>query len=121
MYGWHELEDYSGNLQEYYFENGLVKKGWLTYNSKQYYLSTFDLDNNEYIDCNLLKSQKREIDGVCYEFDSTGIATQIDNCNEEPQQEEPLFDFDGTNTIRGFNPNYAGELPTQLEIGSAHV
>ena len=80
MSGWHELEDYYGHLQEYYFENGLAKKGWLTYNSNRYYLSTFDDDENGYINFNMLKNETREIDGQCYTFASDGKASESNGC-----------------------------------------
>ena len=79
-YGWHEINDLYGIPQEYYFVNGLAQTGWLNYGGHTYYLSTFDDDNNGYVNCNMLKNESREIDGQCYSFDSNGYATQSNTC-----------------------------------------
>ena len=93
MSGWHELEDYYGNKQEYYFENGLAYKGWLEYNGKNYYLSTFDTDGNGYVNCDLIRNTTMEIDGQCYSFSSTGIATESNACASSNISYE-YFDYD---------------------------
>ena len=80
--GWATFNDLYGSSQKYYFENGYAKKGWHEENNKKYYLSTFDDDDNGYINCNMLKDEKRTIDGVCYEFASDGVATESTGCTD---------------------------------------
>lgn len=110
MSGWHELEDYYGNKQEYYFENGLAYKGWLEYNGKNYYLSTFDTDGNGYVNCDLIRNTTMEIDGQCYEFSSTGVATESNACSTPTPSniayqyiDFPEVDYVDTDSIEGLD------------------
>ena len=75
--GWHDLEDSSSSTNTYYFENGYMKTGWHEENNNKYYLSTFDDDNDGYVDGKKLTSETREIDSVNYTFDANGVCT---NC-----------------------------------------
>ena len=80
--GWAILEDLYDTDQVYYFENGIAKKGWRNEKGNRYYLSTFDDDGNGYINCNMLKNEKRIIDNVCYNFDAKGVATESTGCSD---------------------------------------
>ncbi len=78
MSGWHDLTDFSGRPNTYYFEDGYSYHGWLELDGKKYYLSTFDDDGNGYLDGRRFNSETREIDGVSYTFDENGVCT---NCS----------------------------------------
>ena len=96
--GWHELTDLSNALQDYYFENGLVQMGWKTQGGHTYYLSTFDEDNNGYVDCNMLKNVSKEIDGQCWAFDSNGYATQSNTCASYVYYYHDMSTYEDTST-----------------------
>ena len=76
--GWHELKDFYGHKQTYYFENGKAKIGWLELDGKKYYLDPEDGDENGYINCNLLKNTTRKIGNKRYKFNSNGECTNCD-------------------------------------------
>lgn len=78
MSGWRNLNDFSGNPNTYYFEDGYSYHGWLELDGKKYYLSTFDDDGNGYLDGRRFNGETREIDGVSYTFDANGVCTNCD-------------------------------------------
>ena len=86
MSGWHDIPDLYGDTQTYYFVNGIAQKGWLTENNNKYYFSTFDEDDNGYVNCNLLKSTKKMIGDKCYSFDASGVATESTGCPGQVQE-----------------------------------
>ena len=83
MSGWHEIEDLYGITQEYYFEDGIAHVGWLTWNNNRYFLSKYDDDGNNYVNCNLIKDTVMEIDNECYEFSPLGVATASNACSPQ--------------------------------------
>ena len=80
--GWgRQITDLSGNLQDYYFENGLAIKGWKTIDNKKYYFSEKDADDNGYIDFNKVYGGDVTIGNRTYTFDNDGVCISS-NCNE---------------------------------------
>ena len=81
--GWATFNDLYGNPQRYYFEDGYAITGWHEENGKRYYFDDEDGDENGYINCNMLYSTNRSIEGICYNFNDKGIATEGTGCVTE--------------------------------------
>lgn len=78
--GWATFNDLYGNPQRYYFKDGYTITGWHEENGIKYYFDDEDGDENGYINCNMLYSTNRSIEGVCYNFDEKGHSKEGTGC-----------------------------------------
>ena len=96
--GWNYLSNYSDSyeitMNYYYIKDGYMHLGWLVDDGKYYYLSTFDDDNDGFVDGYAIMNTTKVIDGVEYTFDDKGVCTNFineSNNNEDSSLSASIF------------------------------